>query len=168
MSSGKLEAIWIKRARKGPMDPVESASLVAEEGIVGNANQGGRRQVTVIEREAWARALESLGEPVEPSARRANLMVSGVELRETRDRILRVGACRIRVGGETRPCNRMDDAAPGLQDALDPEWRGGIYGVVLDDGEIRVGDPVAWETRPAAREGGLDAETVDRAGAADG
>lgn len=145
MSPGKLDAIWIKRARKGPMDRVESARLVAETGIVGNANQGGRRQVTIIEREAWARTLEALGEPVEPSARRANLMVSGVELREMRDRVLRIGSCRIRIGGETRPCSRMDEAAPGLQEALDPEWRGGVYGVVLDDGEIRVGDRVGWE-----------------------
>lgn len=145
MSSGRLEAIWIKRARRGPMDPVESARLMAEEGIVGNANQGGRRQVTIIEREAWGRALEDLGEPVEPSARRANLLVSGVELRETRDRTLRVGACRIRIQGETRPCSRMDEAAPGLRTALEPEWRGGAHGVVLDDGEIRVGDRVSWE-----------------------
>lgn len=142
---GELEAIWIKRARRGPMAPVEGARLVADRGIVGNANQGGRRQVTIIEREAWARALEDLGEPIEPSARRANLLVSGVELRERRGGILRVGACRIHIRGETRPCRRMDEAAPGLRAALEPEWRAGAYGVVLDDGEIRVGDPVAWE-----------------------
>lgn len=149
MSSGRLERIWIKRARRGPLDAVESARLVAREGIIGNADQGGRRQVTIIEREAWGRALEALGEPVDPSARRANLMVSGMELRETRDRVLRIGACRIRIRGETRPCDRMDEAAPGLREALGPEWRGGAYGVVLDDGEIRVGDSVTWEENGA-------------------
>ncbi len=41
--AGTLEAIWLKRVRGGPMDPVASAELVAGRGLVGNANQGGRR-----------------------------------------------------------------------------------------------------------------------------
>ena len=40
----RLEQIWIKRVRRGPMDPAQKASVVAGKGIVGNANQGGRRQ----------------------------------------------------------------------------------------------------------------------------
>src|SRR4029079_9033787 len=54
VKSGTLVAIWIKRAKRGPMDAALSASLVAGRGIAGNANQGGRRQVTLIEEEAWA------------------------------------------------------------------------------------------------------------------
>ena len=52
---GALEAIWIKRMKRGPMDSVESAVLEMEVGLVGNVNQGGRRQVTIIEREVWER-----------------------------------------------------------------------------------------------------------------
>ncbi len=141
---GRLEAIWIKRARLGPMDPVDRATLVAERGLEGNANQGGRRQVTIIARETWERLMGELGASVDPSARRANLMVSGLDLEESRERVLRVGGCRIRIRGETRPCERMDDALPGLRNAMRPRWGGGSYGVVLEDGEIRVGDPVEW------------------------
>ena len=50
---GQLEAIWLKRMKSGPMDPVEQATLKAHRGLVGNANQGGKRQVTLIEQEMW-------------------------------------------------------------------------------------------------------------------
>ena len=79
---GRLEAIWIKRARLGPMDQVERASLVAGRGIEGNADQGRRRQVTIIARETWNRLMEELGASVDPSGRRANLMVSGLDLED--------------------------------------------------------------------------------------
>ena len=82
---GRLEAIWIKRARLGPMDPVEGASLLAGRGIEGNADQGRRRQVTIIARETWDRLMEELDASLDPSARRANLMVSGLDLEESRD-----------------------------------------------------------------------------------
>ena len=129
----------------GVMDAASEAELVAGRGIRGNADQGRRRQVTVIEREAWDAALDELGDEVAPSARRANLMVSGVSLARSRGSVLRVGDCRLEIGGETRPCYRMDEALDGLEDALKKDWRGGVFCVVLDDGVIRVGDPVSLE-----------------------
>ncbi len=143
-AAGRLEAIWIKRARLGPMDPVERARLLADVGLEGNANQGGRRQVTVLDVEAWEAATAELEAEVDPAARRANLLVRGLDLAESRGRVLVVGACRILVQGETRPCERMDEAHDGLREALSPEWRGGVYGTALDDGEIAVGAPVLW------------------------
>ena len=141
----ELTAIWLKRARRGPMDSKEEARAVPDRGLEGNADQGGKRQVTLLDAAAWARAEAELGSSVDPSARRANLMVRGLELSDSRDRVLRIGTCRIVVRGETRPCRRMDEAFPGLQAALDPEWRAGIYGEVLTGGRIALGDPVAWE-----------------------
>ena len=141
---GRLEAIWIKRAHRGPMDRVERAEVRAGRGLVGSADQGGRRQVTIIDSRAWDAAIATVGVPVDAAARRANLLVSGVSLAGTRGRTLRIGACTFRVNGETRPCERMDEAQAGLQAALDPDWRGGAYAQVLVDGEIAAGDPVEW------------------------
>ncbi len=141
---GRLDHIWIKRARRGPMDAVETAELAAGRGIVGNADQGGWRQVTLIGAAAWDAVVETMSEPIDPVLRRANLLVSGVELPATRGRILRIGSCRLQIRGETRPCALMDQAAPGLQAALDPAWRGGVFAQVLDGGSISVGDPVEW------------------------
>jgi hypothetical protein len=78
--AGSLEAIWIKRAHRGPMDSIPTGTLVAGRGLV----------------------------------------------------------------GETRPCERMDEALPGLRSALCTEWAGGAFAQVLHGGEIlvRLGFPI--------------------------
>ncbi|MGE5091616.1 MAG: MOSC domain-containing protein [Bacillota bacterium] len=144
--TGRLEAIWIKRAHRGPMDPAPAADLNAGRGIAGNADQGRKRQVTIIEHEVWQRLMDELGGDIDPAARRANLLVSGTSLAGTRGRVLRIGACRVRIAGETRPCERMDEALPGLRAAMRPAWGGGAFAEVLDDGTIAVGDTVTWES----------------------
>jgi MOSC domain-containing protein YiiM len=150
--AGRLRAIWIKRFKRGPMDSRQAAVLVAGRGLEGNANQGSRRQVTLLGEEGWAEALCELGDAARlpPSSRRANLLVSGIRLAESRGRVLRVGSCRLRIWSECTPCERMDEALPGLRRALRPNWRAGACAQVLDGGAIAVGDPVEWEDEAEA------------------
>lgn len=144
--TGTLRAIWRKRAKRGPMDPQPSAILVAGRGLEGNANQGGRRQVTLIEEERWREATAEIGaDDLPPNSRRANLMIAGLSLEGTRGRILRIGPTRLQIWSECMPCERMEEARPGLQEALRPSWRGGATAQVLEGGEIRIGDAVAWD-----------------------
>lgn len=126
------------------MDPVPRATLRAGLGLVGNADQQGRRQVTLIDCRAWDAAIEQVGVAVEPSARRANLLISGLSLAGSRGRTLRVGSCELKIHGETRPCERMDEAQPGLRSALGVPWRGGAFAEVLNDAEIELGATVEW------------------------
>lgn len=154
MTNGKLEAIWIKRAHRGAMDAAERAQLKAGRGLVGNADQGGKRQVTIIEQETWSRLMAETRGSLDPSTRRANLLISSVPLAESRKRVLQIGAVRIRIYGETKPCERMEEAQAGLRAAMYDNWGGGAYGEVLDDGEIAVGDPVGWvEEQKTERQG---------------
>ena len=127
------------------MDSVVRATLVAGRGIVGNADQGGRRQVTLMDLERWHELMDRLGAELEPSARRANLVIDSLDLFDSRGKTLRVGSARLRVWGETRPCERMEEALPALRAVMRERWGGGAYAEVIEGGGISVGDVVTWE-----------------------
>ena len=138
----ELRQIWIKRMKGGPMDHADRARVVAGKGIVGNANQGGKRQVTIVSDRHWGEVTAPLGQTPDPRLRRANLLVSDVDFTDTRGKILTIGAVRIRIHGETRPCEQMEAAVPGLRAAMSVPWGGGAFGEILDDGDIAIGDRV--------------------------
>lgn len=144
-TDGAVAAIWIKPARRGLMDAAASAELVTDRGLLGSANQGGRRQVTIIEEESWHAMMAELGAALPPSVRRANIMVRGVRLKRSRGSTLRIGDCVLEVMGETRPCERMDEALPGLKHAMSPDWRGGVFARVVRGGSVTVGDRVVLQ-----------------------
>jgi len=153
--AGTLAAIWVKRAHRGPMDAVARAEVRAGRGLVGGADRSRFRQVTLLEEEAWQALMRETGGHAPPVARRANLLVRGIALAGTRGRVLHVGGVRLRIGGETRPCERMDEAVPGLQAAMRrTAWSGGAFAQVLEDGVLAVGDAVAWEDPPLDGLGG--------------
>jgi MOSC domain-containing protein YiiM len=126
------------------MDPVDVATLVEGKGVSDSANFGSGREVTIVSLERWLEICAGLDADVDPSARRADLLVSGVDLERTRGRLLSVGECLLRIGGEVRPCERMDEAYRGLREAMAPRWGGGAWAEVIRGGEIRLNDPVAW------------------------
>ncbi len=149
----RLEQIWIKRMHRGPMDPAQKASVVAGKGIVGNANQGGRRQVTIVSSRHWEEVTAPLGHTPDPRLRRANLLVSDVDFTQS---------------ARTDPEDRSDprshlrrdaslrangEAAPGLQAAMTVPFGGGAFGEVLDDGEIAIGDSVDFEPSTSCTSG---------------
>ena len=125
------------------MDPADRARVISGKGIVGNANQGGRRQVTILSDRHWQSVTSPLGETPDASIRRCNLLVSDIDFENSRGKILTIGKVRVRIFGETRPCEQMEEAVPGLKAAMSVAWGGGAFGEVLDDGEIAVGDAVS-------------------------
>ena len=143
--AGRIEGIWLKTSHGGPMDTVEEVVAVEGRGLEGNADLDGQRHVTLIEKEVFETLADELSDDVEPSMRRANFLLSGIRLEDSKHQVLALGDLRIRIRGETRPCAIMDRECEGLKDALSPHWRGGAHGGVLNDATVRVGDAVRWE-----------------------
>jgi MOSC domain-containing protein YiiM len=129
------------------MQELERTELTVERGVADDLRgRVGRRQVTVLTREGWERACRQLGEAELPwTLRRANLLVEGVELRESTGAELRIGAALLKITGETDPCPRMDAQLQGLTAALVPDWRGGATCRVRMSGIIELGDEVVLE-----------------------
>jgi MOSC domain-containing protein YiiM len=133
------------------MESHPSAMLEPGRGLAGGARSGSRRQVTLLAAEHWRSLTAHLPTPPDPAIRRANLLLEGIDLRGSRGRVLRLGAGRVRILGETRPCHQMEEACVGLRAALSPAWGGGAFGEVLDGGPLAVGDAVSWEEPATGR-----------------
>ena len=140
---GKLLGIATREAKRSPMVTHREAMVDTKTGV-GNDSRGkaGKRQITVLSREAWEAACAELGQSVDWTVRRANLFVDGVDLKEKTGSSLTIGSTRMEITGECDPCYRMDEQVEGLSNALKPHWRGGVLCRVVDGGTIRVGDSV--------------------------
>lgn len=129
---------------KGCPAPTRVARAEARPGVglLGDQKRGQTRQVTLLAVEAWEKATAELGVDVPPSGRRANIVIRGLDLKETIGRQVRVGPVLLEIKGETEPCELMNRLAPGLKEALAPDRRAGVFGAVIEGGTIAIGDPV--------------------------
>jgi len=153
MTNGRLLGIARHDRPRGPMETVTRVSVTREGGLRGDfrgavlPGKSGRRQISLIEAESWAAALADLGAAIPWQERRANLLVRGIRLPREAGAIIAIGASlRIEVTCECDPCSRMEELAPGLKAALMPDWRGGVLGRVISDGDIVIADEVRIET----------------------
>lgn len=146
--SGVLTGIARRAASREPMELLDRCAVTVEAGVASDfRGRPGARQVTVLSQEAWRAANEELGrtgdELLDWRVRRANLLVTGLDLAETRGRRLRIGdEVELEITGETVPCERMEEQQAGLLRALAPDWRGGVTARVVRGGSLAKGDPV--------------------------
>lgn len=139
---GRVVGIYLRPSARNPVRSVESAEAIVGKGLEGDHAGGGNRQVTLIEEEKWRAACHDLGHKLSDGTRRANVVVERLSLSKSIGGRLRLGEVMIHVIGETRPCRLMDAAAEGLQEALSPDCRGGVYGKVVEGGVVSIGTSV--------------------------
>ena len=142
---GQLLGIATRPAIKAPMNALHAARITTAGGVESDARgKPGPRQVTVLTSRGWDAAWLDLGASCLPwTARRANLLIDGVELRGKVGYELRIGTAILVITGETKPCGRMDKAHAGLKHALQPDWRGGVCCRVIRCGDVAVGSHVS-------------------------
>ncbi len=148
-STGTLIGIARAAAARAPMEEIDQGLITSERGLEGD-HKGAKfpnRRITMLAQEAWEAALADLAGPAGAvelwwTARRANLYVEGVALPQVRSALVHIGPVLLEVTGPTHPCQRMDEACPGLMDALRPGWRGGVTCRVLKGGLVVLGDVV--------------------------
>lgn len=140
--SGRIEGLFVYSEENGEPRPLESARIVAGRGVDGDKKRTALRAVTVLSLEQWHETIRGLGADLPPQTRRANVVVSGLDLPATMGKRLVLGDAEIEVLGEVRPCGQMEAACPGLKDALATGWRGGVHGRVTREGSLRIGDAV--------------------------
>lgn len=151
---GRLGGIARHDRPYGPIETIDHVRVTTAEGVhgdirgaVASTKTTRKRQVSLIEADSWAEAMADLGLTGEDAlpwhVRRANLLVEGLRLPREIGKVIAIGrSVRIEVTGECDPCSRMEEIAPGLKAALIPDWRGGVLGRVMEEGEIAVGDEI--------------------------
>lgn len=153
---GRLGGIARHDRSRGAIETLQHVTVTRELGVRGDLRGAirpggkGRRQISLIEAESWDAALADLAPGADRMLpwheRRANLLVHGIRLPREAGTIIAIGdSLRIEITCECDPCSRMDEILPGLKAALLPDWRGGVLGRVLTDGDIAIGDEVRIE-----------------------
>jgi MOSC domain-containing protein YiiM len=136
----RLLGIAVKQQRKGPVSLHDEAMINIHTGVVGDwRGKPGNRQVTLMSLADWKAACGELGVELPWQTRRANLLVDTLPLHQSTGSRIMLGEAELEVTGETDPCERMEEAQPGLFQALAPEWRGGVTCQVIANGVIRIG-----------------------------
>ncbi len=139
---GRVLAIAVRTAKNGPMRELQSATARADAGIEGDLRVSTNRGITLVSAADWRQATDELGVPLPWHTRRANVLVEGLTMANLIGHTVRFGQVTLDVRAETRPCELMDRLQPGLQQALKPDCRAGVYGRVVAGGEFAVGDRV--------------------------
>ena len=137
----RVLALWVRPKTSSPLEPRSVLELLEGEGVVGDHTLGRLRHVTIVFEDDWNTAVALVSsEPVDPLGRRANVLVSGGSGGRWIGKMVKLGEATVEIKAETVPCPVMELAATGLQDALRPDHRAGVWGRIKGSGEVRPGD----------------------------
>ena len=139
---GTVLALALRPVRSQAVVIQDSLEMSPLEGVIGDHGKSSRRQVSLLDEAAWGVACAELDAELEWTTRRSNVLVSNLDLQALVGRKIQLGSAVVEVIGEVVPCHVMDAAKQGLKAVLKPQWRGGVYGRVIDSGQVHVGDKI--------------------------
>lgn len=142
---GTVLGLAVRPNTSTPLQLHDSLSITVEHGIDHDHGKSKRRGITLLSQTQWLATLSDLGVSVDDlpwTTRRANVLIDAPTLEHLIGKTILVGNVRIEILAETKPCDLMDQQHQGLMQALTPDCRGGVYGRILNDGTVRIGDAV--------------------------
>jgi MOSC domain-containing protein YiiM len=145
-ATGSVEAIWIAPSAGAPAQALDAVRALVGRGLEGDRHVTGDgtfpsglpgSALTLIEREVC----DSFTPPLGPGEHRRNVVTGGIDLNGLVGREFAIGDVRCRGMRLCEPCTVIERYAsrPVLRPLV---HRGGLRADILDDGVIRVGDPV--------------------------
>jgi MOSC domain-containing protein YiiM len=132
------------------MIEVNEARAIAGGCLEGDHGKSAKRGVTLLSSAQWVEAVADIGLDLPWHTRRANVLIDVPSLGALVGQTIRLGKVEVLVNGITYPCAHIEWMQPGMLKALTGD-RGGVYGTILTDGEIRVGDAVQVKAAAKAR-----------------
>ena len=149
-AAGSVVGLFTAPAREAPCEPHDSCPVRAGVGLDGDRYAAGRgtfshperlgQALTLIEGESLD-ALHARGIELSMADARRNVVTRGIELNELVGHHFLIGDVRCSASRLAEPCAHLQRlTAPGVLRGL--VHRGGIRADVLDDGVLRVGDPI--------------------------
>jgi MOSC domain len=159
--AGIVEVLSVAASAGEPTRLLQGVRALPGKGLEGDRHVTGRgtfpsgppgSALTMIE----AEVCESFDPPLEPSQHRRNVVTRGIDLNALVGQEFTIGEVQCRGMRLCEPCTVVQRYAgrPVLRALV---HRGGLRADILDDGEIRVGDPVRPPGKDARRNGPTDA-----------
>lgn len=152
--AGRVQQIVLRPTKRGPCVSAEESYALLDQGLEGDHRRGGPRQVSLIQAEHLPVIAALSGHTqIDALDLRRNLVIAGINLIAFKSLMpgqrvaLRVGEALIEINQDCDPCSRMEAAlGPGGYNAM--RGHGGVLGVIIEAGKIRVGDVVSAEALP--------------------
>ncbi len=139
----KLIGIALKLTKYAPMHTIDQAFISLDKGVENDyRGKPSARQVTIMSHKVWQEVNSELAMALPWTTRRANLLVDELDLENTKGKIITIGDVELLITQETDPCERMQQVADGLFEALKVHWRGGVCCRVVREGRVELGDEV--------------------------
>ncbi len=140
----QVAGLATRPAVRAALEQQQVLQLDSSSGVQGDHGQKQRRQVTLLSRQQWQETCQQLDVELPWMTRRANILLDNIKFGpQFESARITIGEITIQVHGQLVPCYRMDELFDGLQEALVPDWRGGVHGEVIHGGQIQIDDEVS-------------------------
>ena len=133
--------------KKGAEMVVNASAKITIENGVGDDYRGANAdsrdtQVSIMTEESWSLACQELNTKLHWTMRKANIIISGINLENSTGSLLKIGNFFLEITGKLPVGDGMEKQYAGLKKALTPNWRSGVTAKVLKDGVVNENDEV--------------------------